>query len=90
MHRCSNHVGCLSVSANRIGKGIVVKSSRIGDGISISTNRIGKGLIVDCSIICTVNKDSYLFVSPTFVWLTQDMLSSGEFDIKSNTSWNID
>lgn len=79
MHGCSNHVGCLSVSAYRVGQGIVV-----------GANRIGKGLLVNCSIICTVNKSAYLYVDPNVLWLTPEMLSDAKFDITSNVNWNID
>lgn len=55
----------------------------------ISCKPLGKRIIVTCSLICTVSNDAYLDVNPNYVWLTPDMLASGEFDIVSNVNWNI-
>ena len=110
MYGCNNHVGCLSVSANRIGDGLNVNSSRltdalvisaskisesikaaanrIGDDLSASAYKLGEKLRVTCSLVCTVEKNFYLDVVPDYVWLSPDMLS-GEFDIISNTRWEI-
>ena len=90
MYGCSNHVGCLSVSTSRIGKGIKANVTLLNEGLYVSTSRIGKGLIVDCSIVCTINKTDYLYVDPTILWLTPDMLANADFNITSNTSWTIE
>lgn len=104
-------MGCLSVSASRIGNGISCDAFRIGEGIHVNANKIGKSiqceaeilnkklnisvsrlgerLNVSTHLICTINKSAYLNVNPDYVWLTPDMLSSGEFDIISNVNWNI-
>ena len=55
----------------------------------ISCKPLGKRIIVTCSLVCTVSNDAYLDVNPDHVWLTPDVLSSGEFDIISNVNWNI-
>lgn len=78
MQGCCNNIGCLSVLANRIGNDIAVVASRVGQKI-----------VVDCSIVCSVNRSDYLYVNPTFVWLTPDVFSSAEFKITTNVSWNI-
>ena len=110
MYGCDNHIGCLSVSANRIGNGLSVETSnltiglyasaykiresikvtanRIGEELSASANRLGDKLRITCSLVCTVEKNFYLDVIPDYVWLSPDMLS-GEFDIISNTRWEI-
>ena len=69
----------MSVSAKRIDSKI----------IEISAKRIDSKISISCSLICTINKSAYLHVNPNYVWLTPDMLSSGEFDIISNVNWNI-
>lgn len=111
MYRCNDNIGCLSVSAYKIGGGLNVESSKINADIDVSVKRIGekpniiasvidtipivtcnpigKKLVVTCSLVCTVNKVAYLDVKPTYVWLTPDMLSSADFDIISNTRWEI-
>lgn len=90
MYRCSDNIkGCLSVSANRIDKRINVDASILNEGLNVAVKPIGKKVIVTCSLICTINKTPYLNVNPDYVWLTPDMLSSGEFDIISNVNWNI-
>lgn len=110
MHGCNKHIGCLSVSVNRIGDGLSVETSnltiglsasaykiresikatayRIGEDFTASANRLGDKLRITCSLVCTVEKNFYLDVVPDYVWLSPDMLS-GEFDIISNTRWEI-
>ena len=90
MHRCNHNLkGCLTVSAFRVGRKVSVSASNIGDGIKVSVKPIDKRVVVSCSLICTINNTPYLNVNPDYVWLTPDILSSGEFDIISNVDWNI-
>lgn len=79
----------MSVSAYKVGNKLTVDASIINDDIKVSIKTIGRKVIVTCSLICTINKSAYLNVNPDYIWLTPDMLSSGEFDIISNVSWNI-
>ena len=90
MYGCSDNIkGCLHVSANRIDKNINVDASILNECLNVTVKPIGKNIIVTCSLICAINKTPYLNVNPDYVWLTPEMLSSGEFDIISNVSWNI-
>lgn len=90
MYGCSDNIkGCLSVAANRVGRRICIYASVLDKGVKVSVKPVGKNIIVTCSLICTINKSAYLNVNPDYVWLTPDMLSSGEFDIISNVNWNI-
>ena len=93
--------GILNVESYKINADIEISAKRIGvkpniiasviDTIPIVTcNPIGKKLVITCSLVCTVNKVAYLDVKPTYIWLTPDMLSSADFEITSNTSWNIE
>lgn len=79
----------LSVKSNRIDGKINVSASIVNDRLNVSAKPIGKRIIVTCSLVCSVSKDSYLNVNPDYVWLTPDMLASGEFEIISNVNWNI-
>lgn len=79
----------IDVTARRIGDILNVGSSVVGSNIEVTAKPIGHNLVVTCSLICTINKSTYLNVNPEYVWLTSDILSSGEFDIISNVDWNI-
>ena len=79
----------VKVIANKIGDTFKVEAYPINKELNLSVRPIGKKVIVACSLICTINKSAYLNVDPDYVWLTPDMLSSGEFDIISNVNWNI-
>lgn len=41
MYRCNDNIGCLSVSAYKIGGGLNVESSKINVDIDVSVKRIG-------------------------------------------------
>lgn len=90
MYRCGDNIkGCLYVDANRIGGRVSVSASIVNESPNVLVKPIGKKVFVTCSLICTINKTPHLNVNPDYVWLTPEMLSSGEFDIISNVSWNI-
>ena len=77
------------IIANRIGNTLKIEANPINKELNISARPIDKKVIVTCSLVCTINRTPYLNVNPDYVWLTPDMLSSGEFDIISNINWNI-
>lgn len=77
------------IIANRIGNTFKVEANPINKELNLSVRPIGKKILVTCSLICTINKSAYLNVNPDYVWLTPDMLASGEFEIISNVNWNI-
>lgn len=89
MYGCDCHVGCLSGSLLRYGDWLKGSILRHGDYLKGSLLRNGDGLIGNLTMVCSVNKDAYLRVIPDVVWLTPDMIG-GEFDIYSNTTWEID
>ena len=82
-------MGCLSISALRIGEGIHANANRIGKPIQCEAEILNKRLNISAHLVCTINKSAFLNVVPDVVWLTPDMLS-GEFDIYSNVVWRID
>lgn len=90
MYRCSDNLkGYLNISVHRIDDKIKVSANNLNEDIKIFVKPIRNKVIVTCSLICTINRTPYLNVNPDYVWLTPDMLSSGEFDIISNINWNI-
>lgn len=92
-------MGCLNVKATLLNLSLVVginlfsriecSASVLNPLLNVSVMDITSRLKVYVSIVCSVGGDSYLRVSPDYVWLTPDMLS-GEFDIYSNVNWKID
>ena len=79
----------IDISAKRTGIEPSIIAYIIDSKSNITCKPIGKKLDVTCSLVCTVNKATYLNVKPDYVWLTPDMLSYREFDIISNVNWNI-
>lgn len=88
MHRCSGHIECISAWAREVGAMPNAFTECLDNPINVSAVPLYDDIVVMCSVICTINKSSYLNVNPDYVWLTPDMLS-GDFDIVSNVSWNI-
>ncbi|MEE1071129.1 MAG: hypothetical protein U0L26_01860 [Cellulosilyticum sp.] len=79
----------IDIIARKLEDILNVSSSVVGSNVEVTAKPIGHNLVVTCSLICTINKTPYLKVNPDYVWLTPDMLSSGEFDIISNVNWTI-
>ena len=79
----------ISVTADKISGRLNISAYILNEGLKVSAKPIGNKVIVACSLVCTINKSAYLNVNPDYIWLTPDMLSSGEFDIISNVNWNI-
>lgn len=78
MYRCSGYIDeCISVSCQEIGN------------IDISCRCLDEKINVSCSIVCSINTDSFLRVNPDILWLTPDILASSEFNIISNVNWAI-
>ena len=85
-----NYCKEIDIIARRLGDTLNVSSSVVGSNVEVTAKPIGHNLVITCSLICSVNKTPYLNVNPDYVWLTPDMLSSGEFDIISNVKWIIE
>lgn len=79
----------IDINANCIGGKLDIGIILIGEKSSIAVKPIGERMLITCGLVCSVNKDAYLDVNPNYVWLTPDMLASGEFDIISNVDWII-
>ena len=83
-------MGCLSVSASRIGKPIQCKVEVLNEKLNVTISRLGERLNVSAHFICTINKSPFLNVTPNIVWLSPDELASVDFNIISNVNWVID
>ena len=94
MYGCNHSVGCLAVSAWRVGGELSVTATRADfaeekGGLVLSAWRVGEVLKVSASLTCSVNKEAYLRLSTDTLWLTPDIIAE-QFDIYSNVVWKID
>lgn len=79
MYGCGGYIDeCISVSCREIKTPIHVDCKCLDEKVNVS-----------CSIVCSINTDSFLRVNPDVLWLTPDMLASSEFNIVSNVNWVI-
>ena len=82
-------IGCISVVASVIGSGLNVMGKVASEHVSVVASVIGSGLNVMGAPVCGINASKYLNVSPEYLWLSPDMLSSGDFEIVANVEWYI-
>lgn len=68
-------MGCINAQVRRIG------------GINASVSRVG-GIKVTVSLLCAINKNKYIKVIPAEAqWIDIDL--SAQFNVQSNTKWEI-
>jgi hypothetical protein len=89
MYGCGRHIECVSVTAYEIGAIPKTSVECLDSPIFVSVNPVNDRIKVSCSVVCSINMTPFVMVNPTYIWLTPEMLASGEFDITSNTSWII-
>ena len=77
----------MDVEASRIGIPAEVTASRVGFPIVATASRIGKPMEVSAGLVCTINGDFYLRVSPDIVWLNPN---DATFFVESNVNWIIE
>ena len=78
-------MGCVKATVTRIG-GIDADAQWLG-GINASAHRVG-GINVTVSLICSINEKAFIKVTPIETqWIDVDF--SINYNIKSNTNWNI-
>lgn len=89
MYGCGRHIECVSVTAYEVGA--ILKSSVecLDSPVFVYAKPINDKIKVSCSVVCSINMTPIVIVNPTYIWLTPEMLASGEFDIISNTNWVI-
>ena len=72
-------MGCISISA-----------ARIGDGITFLTEKLNESLKISVGVVCSISEIFVLDVSSDTVWLTPSNNFSDDFMIISNVNWLID
>lgn len=77
MFGCKNKIGCLSGNV-----------TRVGESLQGEIARLGASLYGSVSLICTINSDFYLEVTPDVIWLDPNTLESC-FEVRSNVEWKI-
>lgn len=76
----------MDVEARRIGIPAEVSASRVGVPMSVSSRRSGEPMQVSASLVCTINGDFYLRVSPEVIWLDPN---DATVYVESNDRWII-
>lgn len=83
-------MGCLNVTAKRIGDGLQIDVKRVGSGISIQATRIG-GMSVTCGLVCTVNsQDKVLWSDKYLVWLNSEVGVVKYNSLLSTQDWKLE
>lgn len=83
-------MGCLNVTAKRIGDGLQIAANRVGSGISVQATRIG-GMSVICGLVCTVNsQDKILWSDKFLVWLNTEVGIVKYNSVISTKDWKLE
>lgn len=77
----------LVATISRLSGGLKANIGIVDESLIATIGRIGGNLKANVGIICTPNSEIYLRVTPEVLWLAPD--TDEQFDIESNTSWNI-
>ena len=87
--KASSYSGCIIADVTWVKSNIDVTVESDTNNLKPVIKFLNNPLRVTCSLVCSANKEQYLIVDPTFVWITPETLS-GEFNIYSNIFWKID
>lgn len=83
-------MGCLNVTAKRIGDGLQLATNRVGSGISVQVARIG-GMSVTCGLVCKINsQDKILWSDKYLVWLNSEVGIVKYNSIISTKDWTLE
>ena len=83
-------MGCLNVTAKRVGDGLQLDATRVGSGISIRATRIG-GMSVTCGLVCTINsQDKILWSDKYLFWLNTEVGIVRYNSIISTKDWKLE
>lgn len=77
----------IEVDAHRIGAPIEVDAHRIGAPIKVDARRIGTPMEITARLVCTINGEFYVRVSPDVIWLNPN---DATVYIESNVNWLIE
>lgn len=87
--KASGHSGCIVTNVTLVKTDMRVTVEKDTNNLKPTIKFLNNLLHITCSLVCSANKNQYLMVDPTFVWITPETLS-GEFNIYSNVFWKID
>lgn len=79
-------MGCVRVKITR-PCGATVSTSRIGEGVELKTTRIGD-VSVTTSLVCTITSPYYLEVEPKTIWVSPGYIR--ELLVKCDTDWETE
>ena len=83
-------MGCLNVTAKRIGDGLQLAANRVGNGISIQATRIGC-MSVTCGLVCTINsQDKILWSDQYLIWLNSEVGVVKYNSLLSTQDWKLE
>lgn len=77
----------MDVEASRIGIPAEVSASRVGVPFVATASRNGKPMQVSARLVCTINGEFYLRVSPDVIWLDPN---DATVFVESNVNWIIE
>lgn len=80
-------MSCIIVSASRVGYPAEVSVSRLGIPLVATASRVGKTMEVSARLVCTINSEFYLRVSPDVIWLDPN---DANVLVESNVNWIIE
>lgn len=83
-------MGCLNVTAKRIGDGLQLDATCVGSGISVQATRMG-GMSVACGLVCTVNsQDKILWSDKYLFWLNNEVGVLKYNSLISTKDWKLE
>lgn len=76
-------MGCLQISAHRVGESLKMTANRYGEALQISAHRVGEKLKISASLVCLAGGEDFIrFEIPTLSWIGADNMAGV---IKYNT-----
>lgn len=80
----------ISVCSVRTDEMLYVNSDRYDSPILADSRRTDAPLMIASSLVCRVETESFLFVTPEeVVWLTEGNGWSAVYEVTSNVTWDI-
>lgn len=75
------------VSADMVSSPMIVSASRVGVPITARVSKIGKPMEISARLVCTINGEFYMRVSPDVIWLDPN---DATVYVESNVNWIIE
>ena len=73
----------------RLDTPLIAECYSMREDVCAGAFELSRTLDVSCFPICSLNKESYLRISPETVWLTYDNDWTADVEINSNVQWII-